>query len=107
ESSPYPRPFMYAAEAFPGVRPAHHIEYPLIASPVGPYFPGGIKPVSIWAAQGFHRPGPGGTGDAKCGGNYAASLLPQMQAYDNGCQQVLFLDAREDKFPEEPGGMNM
>lgn len=107
ESSLYLRPFMFASEAFLGVRPAHIIEYLLIASPVGAYFPGGVKPVSIWVAQGYHRAGPGGTGDAKCGGNYAASLLPQQQAYDNGCQQVLFLDAREDKYLDELGGMNV
>ncbi len=107
ESSLYLRPFMFASEAFLGVRPAHVIDYLLIASPVGPYFAGGVKPVSIWVAQGFHRAGPGGTGDAKCGGNYAASLLPQQQAYDNGCQQVLFLDAREDRYLEELGGMNV
>ncbi len=107
ESSLYLRPFMFASEAFLGVRPANVIEYLLIASPVGPYFAGGVKPVSIWVAQGFHRAGIGGTGAAKCGGNYAASLLPQQQAYDKGCQQVLFLDAREDKFLEELGGMNV
>jgi branched-chain amino acid aminotransferase len=98
---------MFASEAFLGVRPAHVIDYLLIASPVGPYFPGGVKPVSIWVAQGYHRAGPGGTGDAKCGGNYAASLLPQQQAYENGCQQVLFLDAKDDRFLEELGGMNV
>jgi len=107
ESSLYLRPFMFASEAFLGVRPAQQIDYLLIASPVGPYFPGGVKPVSIWVAQGYHRAGPGGTGDAKCGGNYAASLLPQMQANDNGCQQVLFLDAREEKYLDELGGMNV
>ncbi|MFV0632803.1 branched-chain amino acid aminotransferase [Demequina sp.] len=107
ESSLYLRPFMFASEAFLGVRPAHVIDYLLIASPVGAYFPGGIKPVSIWVAQGYHRAGPGGTGDAKCGGNYAASLLPQQQAYENGCQQVLFLDARESRYLEELGGMNL
>jgi branched-chain amino acid aminotransferase len=107
ESSLYLRPYMFASEAFLGVRPAHVIDYLLIASPVGPYFPGGVKPVSIWVAQGYHRAGPGGTGDAKCGGNYAASLLPQQQAYENGCQQVLFLDAKDDRFLEELGGMNV
>lgn len=107
ESSLYLRPFMFASEAFLGVRPAHTIDYLMIASPVGPYFPGGVKPVSIWVAQGYHRAGPGGTGAAKCGGNYAASLLPQMQAYDNGCQQVLFLDAKDGRFLEELGGMNV
>ncbi len=107
ESSLYLRPFMFASEAFLGVRPAAVVDYLLIASPVGAYFPGGVKPVSIWVAQGFHRAGPGGTGAAKCGGNYAASLLPQMQAYENGCQQVLFLDARDDRYLEELGGMNV
>ena len=107
ESSLYLRPFMFASEAFLGVRPARVIDYLLIASPVGPYFAGGVKPVSIWVAQGFHRAGPGGTGDAKCGGNYAASLLPQQQAAEHGCQQVLFLDAKEGRFLEELGGMNV
>ncbi|MEX0913579.1 MAG: branched-chain amino acid aminotransferase [Demequina sp.] len=107
ESSLYLRPYMFASEPFLGVRPAHMIDYLLNASPVGPYFPGGVKPVSIWVAQGFHRAGPGGTGAAKCGGNYAASLLPQQQAYANGCQQVLFLDAKNDRYLEELGGMNV
>lgn len=107
ESSLYLRPYMFASEAFLGVRPAHIIDYLLIASPVGPYFTGGVKPVSIWVAQGFHRAGPGGTGDAKCGGNYAASLLPQQQAAEHGCQQVLFLDAKDDRYLEELGGMNV
>ncbi|GMA34540.1 hypothetical protein GCM10025876_07440 [Demequina litorisediminis] len=103
ESSLYLRPFMFASEAFLGVRPAAVVDFLVIASPVGAYFLGGVKPVSIWVAQGFHRAGPGGTGDAKCGGNYAASLLPQQQAYANGCQQVLFLDAKDDRYLEEPG----
>jgi len=107
ESSLYLRPFMFASEAFLGVRPGAVVDYLVIASPVGAYFPGGIIPVSIWVAQGYHRAGPGGTGDAKCGGNYAASLLPQMQAYENGCQQVLFLDAKEEKYLDELGGMNV
>ncbi|WP_084102529.1 branched-chain amino acid aminotransferase [Demequina sp. NBRC 110051] len=107
ESSLYLRPFMFASEAFLGVRPAKTVDFLVIASPVGAYFPGGVKPVSIWVAQGFHRAGPGGTGDAKCGGNYAASLLPQQQAYEHGCQQVLFLDAKDDRYLEELGGMNV
>ena len=107
ESSLYLRPYMFASEAFIGVRPANLVDYLLIAGPVGPYFPGGVKPVSIWVAEGFHRAGPGGTGAAKCGGNYAASLLPQMQAYENGCQQVLFTDATTGLYLEELGGMNI
>jgi branched-chain amino acid aminotransferase len=107
ESSLYLRPFMFASEAFLGVRPANLVDYLMIASPVGAYFAGGVKPVSIWVAEGFHRAGPGGTGAAKCGGNYAASLLPQMQAYEHGCQQVLFTDAATGMYLEELGGMNL
>lgn len=107
ESSLYLRPFMFASEAFIGVRPANLIDYLVIAGPVGPYFPTGVKPVTIWVAEGFHRAGPGGTGAAKFGGNYAASLLPQMQAYEKGCQQVLFTDAATGIYLEELGGMNI
>ena len=107
EMSLYLRPFMFASEPFLGVRPSARIEYMVIASPVGAYFSGPVKPVSIWVSQDYHRAGPGGTGEAKCGGNYAASLLPQQQAYQNGCDQVCFLDAKTDTNLEELGGMNV
>jgi branched-chain amino acid aminotransferase len=107
ETSLYLRPFMYASETFLGVRPAREVEYLVIASPVGPYFSSGVKPVSIWVVQDYHRAGPGGTGFAKCGGNYAASLLPQQQAYERGCEQVCFLDATTNTELEELGGMNV
>ncbi|MDR1118007.1 MAG: branched chain amino acid aminotransferase, partial [Bifidobacteriaceae bacterium] len=76
-TSLYLRPFMFAAEPFIGVRAAHQVSYLVIASPVGAYFKGGVAPVSIWVDQVYHRAGPGGTGAAKCGGNYAASLVSQ------------------------------
>jgi len=107
ESSLYLRPFMFASETFLGVRSALEVEFLVIASPVGPYFAGGVKPVSIWVATDHHRAGPGGTGAAKCGGNYAASLLPQQVAYDHGCEQVCFLDAATGQNLEELGGMNV
>jgi branched-chain amino acid aminotransferase len=107
ETSLYLRPFMFASEAFLGVRPARGVDYLLIASPVGPYFSGGVKPVSIWVSQDYNRAGPGGTGAAKCGGNYAASLLPQQEAYARGCEQVCFLDAATGTQLEELGGMNI
>lgn len=107
ESSLYLRPFMYAHESFLGVRPAQHVEYLVIASPVGPYFAEGLKPVSIWIEKDYHRAGPGGTGAAKCGGNYAASLMPQMAAYAKGYEQVLYLDAKSGTLLEELGGMNV
>ncbi|MCC2334797.1 branched-chain amino acid aminotransferase [Cellulomonas wangsupingiae] len=107
ETSLYLRPFMYASERFLGVRPSLEAEFLVIASPVGPYFAGGVKPVSIWVSQDYHRAGAGGTGAAKCGGNYAASLLPQQEAYAKGFEQVCFLDDRTNTQLEELGGMNV
>jgi branched-chain amino acid aminotransferase len=107
ETSLYLRPFMYASEAFLGVRPAAEVTYCVIASPAGPYFSGGVQPVSIWLSTDYTRAAPGGTGAAKCGGNYAASLAAQVQASANGCDQVCFLDAVERRWVEELGGMNI
>ncbi|AXA95649.1 branched-chain amino acid aminotransferase [Microbacterium sp. PM5] len=105
DQSLYLRPFMFAKEAFLGVRPANKVGYYVIASPVGAYFKGGAKPVSIWLSEDYARAGKGGTGAAKTGGNYAASLLPQAEAYEQGCDQVVFLD--QDRNVEELGGMNV
>lgn len=107
ETSLYLRPFMFAEEAFLGVRPARTVAFYLIASPAGAYFTGGVAPVSIWLSTQYSRAGRGGTGAAKTGGNYAASLLPQAEAYEKGCAQVLFLDSVEEKYLEELGGMNI
>jgi branched-chain amino acid aminotransferase len=107
EMSLYIRPFMIANESFLGVRSAHRAAYYVIASPAGPYFAKGVAPVMIWLAEDHARAAYGGTGAAKCGGNYAASLLPQQEAYENGCPQVLFLDSQEGKYVEELGGMNV
>lgn len=102
----YLRPFMIATEAFLGVRPAKQYKFIVIASPAGSYFKGGPKPVSIWISD-YTRAAPGGTGAAKCGGNYAASLVPTGEAFARGHDQVLFLDAVERKWVEELGGMNL
>jgi branched-chain amino acid aminotransferase len=107
EKTLYFRPFEIAAEDFLGVRPAHRAEYRVIASPVGPYFTGGIKPVKIWIALDSARAGKHGTGEAKTGGNYAASLLAQTEGYEQGCSQVMFLDAETGTYIEELGGMNL
>ncbi|MFT4149813.1 MAG: branched-chain amino acid aminotransferase [Paracoccaceae bacterium] len=107
EGSLYLRPFMFASEAFLGVRPSKEYIFCVIASPVGPYFKGGAKPVSIWASQTYTRAAVGGTGAAKCGGNYAASLIAQSEASAHGCDQVVFLDAKEHRWVEELGGMNI
>jgi branched-chain amino acid aminotransferase len=107
EQSLYLRPFLFASEAFLGVRAAQRVTYCCIASPAGPYFASGVRPVSIWITTRYTRAAPGGTGAAKCGGNYAASLVAQQEAAANGCDQVMFADAAEHAWLEELGGMNV
>jgi branched-chain amino acid aminotransferase len=103
----YLRPFMVATEIGLGVRPSNAYSYLLIASPAGPYFPRGVQPVSVWLSTEYTRAAPGGTGEAKCGGNYAASLVAQAQAAEKGCDQVVWLDSHEHRYVEEMGGMNL
>ena len=107
EASLYLRPFMFASEVFLGVRPAHEYLFMVVASPVGAYFSGGVQPVSVWVSDNYTRAAPGGTGAAKCGGNYAASLAAQAEAMEAGCDQVVFLDAVEQQHVDELGGMNI
>jgi branched-chain amino acid aminotransferase len=83
------------------------VTFLVIASPAGPYFGGGTKQVTIWLSEDYTRAAPGGTGAAKCSGNYAASLVAQQEGIANGCDQVLFLDAVERRWVEELGGMNL
>ena len=103
----YLRPFMFASEVFLGVRPAKQYKYLVIASPAGNYFKSGAPAVSIWVSRDYTRAAQGGTGAAKCGGNYAASLVPQAEAIARGHDQVVFLDGAERKWVEELGGMNL
>lgn len=103
----YIRPFMIATEAFLGVRPAKEYAFIVILSPAGGYFKSGAPALSIRVATEYTRAAPGGTGAAKCGGNYAASLVPQGEALASGHDQVVFLDAAERKWIEELGGMNL
>jgi branched-chain amino acid aminotransferase len=107
EGSLYLRPFMFADEIFLGVRPAASYMFCVIASPVGPYFKGGEKPISLWVTDEYSRAAQGGTGEAKCGGNYAGSLIAQATAIAQGCDQVVFLDASDFRLVEELGGMNI
>jgi len=103
----YMRPLMIATEAALGVRPSNEYLFILMASPSGAYFPAGVKPVTVWISEDYVRAAPGGTGFAKCAGNYAASLVAQHQAKGEGCDQVVWLDAIHRKFVEEMGGMNI
>jgi branched-chain amino acid aminotransferase len=102
----YLRPFMIATHPGLGVsRPSPSYLFTVIASPAGPYFSAG--PVSVWLAENYTRAAPGGTGAAKTGGNYAAGFAAQQEALDNGCEQVVWLDATEHRWVEEMGGMNL
>ncbi|RIA46952.1 branched-chain amino acid aminotransferase [Hephaestia caeni] len=103
----YLRPFMIASEVFLGVKPSAEYIFAVIASSVGAYFKGGAPAVSLWISENYTRAAPGGTGAAKCGGNYASSLVAQAEAIRQGCDQVLFLDAAERRWIEELGGMNI
>jgi branched-chain amino acid aminotransferase len=103
----YIRPTMIATEASLGVKVSSSYLFYIIVGPVGPYFPTGFKPVKIHVTRDFVRAAPGGIGFAKTAGNYAASLLPGKIAAEKGCSQVLYLDAKEHKYIEELGGMNV
>ena len=102
----YIRPFMIATEVGLGVRPSNKATYLLIATPAGAYFDPS-KAVSVWISTEYVRAAQGGTGEAKCGGNYAASLVAQKAAAKEGCDQVVWIDAKERKWVEEMGGMNL
>ena len=102
----YLRPFMIATEVGLGVRPSNQATYVLIATPAAAYFDAS-KAVTVWISTEYVRAALGGTGEAKCGGNYEASLLAQKQAAKEGCDQVAYIDAVERKWVEEMGGMNL
>ncbi len=104
EQSLYIRPFMIADETFLGVRAARRYSYLVVMTPAGPYYP---EPVTLWVTPSFTRAAPGGTGAAKCGGNYAASLAAAREAHEHGCGQVLWLDGAEHRWVEECGTMNI
>ncbi len=106
-TSLYIRPTMIATEPMLGVRPADQYLCYIILSPVGTYYKGGIAPVKIWISDHYVRATEGGTGEAKTGGNYAASLYAAREAALKGYDQVLWLDAKEKRYVEEVGSMNM
>jgi branched-chain amino acid aminotransferase len=108
DHSLYFRPFMIATEIGLGVnKPSSSYAYLLIASPAGSYFASGFKPVKVWLSTEYTRAAPGGTGEAKCAGNYAAAFVAQAHATSQGCDQVVWLDAAEHRWVEEMGGMNL
>ena len=103
----YMRPTVIATEAVLGVRPSSQFLFYIILSPSGPYFPEGFNPVGLWCSRDISRAAEGGTGAVKAGGNYGGSLLAIQKALDQGYSQVLWLDAKEHRFVEEAGAMNL
>ena len=107
DHSLYLRPFMFASDVGLAVHLGGEVTFLLIASPSGSYFKHGVKPVTVWLEEQYTRAAPGGTGDAKFGGNYAGGLIAQAQANSQGCDDVVWLDAAEHRYVEEMGGMNL
>ncbi len=106
-TSLYIRPAMIGVQPVLGVNPSDHFYFFVILSPVGAYYAAGFKPVSIMVEDHYVRAVPGGTGEAKTGGNYASSLKAGLEAKKKGVDQVLWLDGREQRYIEEVGAMNM
>ena len=106
-TSLYIRPFIIATDVHIGVHPSHSYKFIIILSPVGSYYPEGIKPVKIFVEREYVRAVKGGTGYAKVGGNYACSLMGQQKAQQLGYSQVLWLDGIEHKYIDEVGAMNV
>lgn len=106
-TSLYLRPFMIPTDNWINSHPAETYRFMIITSPVAAYYPEGINPVKLTTPGSFARSFPGGTGYAKAAGNYAASFLPAKEARERGYTQVLWLDAKEHKYVEEVGSMNI
>lgn len=106
-TSLYIRPTMIATQCFLGVHPSTMYRYYVILSPVGSYYAAGLKPIKIMVEDTFVRAAVGGTGEAKCMGNYAGSLMANQLASAKGYAQVLYLDAQHRKYVEEVGAMNI
>ncbi len=106
-TSLYIRPFIFATDPYLGVRISQTYKFMIILSPVGAYYESGINPVKIYVERDYVRAVKGGTGRAKVGGNYAASLIGQKRAAELGCAQVLWLDGVHRKYIDEVGSMNV
>lgn len=108
EESLYLRPFMFAIDECLAAKPAEVVAYSVIAWPTGPLFAAGQSGVTLWVSSRYTRSAPGGTGGAKCGGNYGAGMAAQIEAKQHGCDQVMYLDRTGGEgYLEEPGTMNL
>ncbi|NOY45118.1 MAG: branched-chain amino acid aminotransferase [Deltaproteobacteria bacterium] len=105
-ASLYVRPLLLGASAEVGVKPSQEYLFLVFVTPVGPYYKAGFEPVRLIVEEEIDRAAPGGVGDVKCGGNYAAGLRATMGAKDKGYSEVLYLDAREKRYIDESGSSN-
>ena len=103
----YLRPLMIGTSTDLVVGPATEYLYVLVGMPAGAYFTGDSGPLTVWLSWEYVRAAPGGTGAAKCAGNYAGALAAQASATEAGCDQVVWLDAVERRWVEEMGAMNL
>lgn len=106
DTSLYIRPFIIATEASLGIKASSSYKFIIILSPSGPYYPNGLQPTKLYVEDTYVRAAAGGTGEAKCGGNYASGLKAQVIAHDKGYEQILWLDGKEQKYVEEIGTSN-
>ena len=105
-TSLYVRPFIFGDEPYLGVRASKTYRFMIILSPVGPYFSSGLQPTKMYVEDQYIRATAGGTGEAKCGGNYGGALKAQEIAHEKGYEQILWLDAHDRKYIEEIGSAN-
>ena len=107
KGSLYIRPIVWGTSPAIGVRPVEEYTFMVFVSPVGSYFKGGVKPLRLKVSNNYHRAAPKGIGDAKAIGNYSASLYPLTEAKNRGFDEVIYLDAKNEKFVEEVGSANL
>jgi len=105
-ASLYVRPLLLGVSAEVGVKPSSEYLFLVLVTPVGPYYKGGLTPVKLIVEEEIERASPGGVGDIKCGGNYAAGLRATLPVKERGYAEVLYLDAREKKYLDESGSSN-
>ncbi len=102
----YLRPFLIGTSAEVGVKPSADYLFMIFVTPVGPYYKAGLTPVKLRVEEEIHRAAPGGVGDIKCGGNYAAGMRATIGAKKDGYSEVLYLDAKENRYIDESGSSN-
>lgn len=106
DTSLYIRPFIFASEPHLGIRASKSYKFVIILSPSGPYYANGMQPTKLYVENEYVRAAMGGTGEAKCAGNYAGSLKAQLIAHEKGFEQILWLDGNKKKYVEEVGTSN-